>query len=55
MTNEKIVERIEDQAKREEEYENRETMRKEVKRKRREDKRLNLFWRRNKTFQTLFA
>ena len=38
-------------AKREEQFEKWETVRLEAKRKQRVDMRLNLFWRRNKTFQ----
>ena len=54
MTTEKIAERIEEMAKREEQIEEWEKMRREAKRKQREDRRLNLFWRRNKTFPTQF-
>ena len=55
MTNEKIVERMEDMAKREEQFEKCDTMKKEAKRKQREDRRLDLFWRRNKTFPAQFG
>ena len=55
MTKEKMVERIEEMAKREEQFDKWETMRKEAKRKQREDRRLNLFWRRNKTFPKQFG
>ena len=48
-TRNKIVERIEELSKREEQFEIWE-MRIEARRKRREDRRLNVFWRRNKTF-----
>ena len=54
-TIEKIVERIAEMAKREEQFEKWETMRKEAKRRQREDRRLNLFWRRNKTFPTQYG
>ena len=50
VTNEKIIERIEVMSKTDEQFEVWEKMRKETKRKQREDKRLNVFWRRNKTF-----
>ena len=42
-------------AKMEEQFEKLETMRKEAEKKRREDRRLNLFWRRNKTFPTQYG
>ena len=54
-TNEKIVERIEELSKREEQFEEWERMRRESKRKQREDRRLNLFWRRNKSFPKQFG
>ena len=49
-TKEKIVERIEELSKREQQLDEWEKMRKESKRRQREDRRLNVFWRRNKTF-----
>ena len=52
---EKIVERIDDVSKTEQQFEEWETMRHEAKRKQREDRRLNLFWRRNKTFPKQFG
>ena len=54
-TNEKIVERIEELSKREEQLEVWEKMRNESKRRQREDKRLNTFWRKNKTFPVQFG
>ena len=54
-TKEKIVERIEELSKREEQFEVWEKMRQEAKRRQREDRRLNLFWRRNKTFPMQFG
>ena len=54
MTAEKIAERIEEMSKREEPIGEWEKMRGEAKRKQREDRLLNLFWRRNKTFPTQF-
>ena len=53
--NEKIVERIEELSKREEPYDKWEKMRQDMKKKRREDKRLNVFWRKNKCFPTQFG
>ena len=54
-TMEKIVERVEEMSKRETQLEEWETMRKEARRRQREDRRLYLFWRRNKTFPTQFG
>ena len=54
-TNEKIVERIEELSKREEQFETWEKMRLESKRRQREDRRLNVFWRKNKSFPTQFG
>lgn len=54
MTEERAVKRIEEMAKREEEFDKWETMRKEAKRKQLEDRRLNHFWRTNKTFPQQF-
>ena len=54
-TKEKIVERIEEMSKRETQLEEWETMRRETKRKQREDRRLNIFWRKNKTFPMKFG
>ena len=49
-TVEKILERIEDTSKREEQFELWEKMSQEVKRRQREDRSLNIFWRKNKCF-----
>ena len=49
-TSEKIVERVEEMSKREEQFALWEKMRREFKKKQREDRRLNVFWRKNKTF-----
>ena len=49
-TKEAIAERIEELAKTDEQFETWEKMRREYKKRQREDRRLNLFWRRNKTF-----
>ena len=46
----KIIERIEDLSKTEEQFEVWERMRLESKKKQREDRRLNIFWRKNKCF-----
>ena len=54
-TKEKIVERIEELSKREQQFDEWERMRTESKRRHREDRRLNLFWRRNKTFPAKFG
>ena len=54
-TDGKIVERIEELSKREEQLEQWERMRRESKQKPIEDRRLNIFWRRNKTFPTEFG
>ena len=54
-TKDKIVERIEEMAKSEQQFDEWETMRKEARRRQREDRRLNIFWRRNKTFPTQFG
>ena len=54
-TKEKIAERIEELSKREQQFDEWEEMRKESKRRQREDRRLNLFWRRNKTFPAQFG
>ena len=54
-TNDKIIERIEEISKREEQFENWETMRREARKRQMEDRRLNIFWRRNKTFPALFG
>ena len=45
-----IAERIEELSKTDEQFEIWEKMRREHKKRQREDRRLNLFWRRNKTF-----
>ena len=54
-TVEKIVERIEEMTKREEQLEEWERMRMEYKRKQREDRRLNIFWRKNTSFPAQFG
>ena len=53
-TMEKIAERIEELSRREEQLEAWDNMRREAERKQREDRRLNIFWRRNKTFPAQF-
>ena len=52
---EKIAERIEEMSKTEQQFEEWETMRREAKKRQREDRRLNLFWRRNKTYPKQFG
>ena len=54
-TSAKIIERIEDMSKTERQFEEWETMRREEKRRQREDRMINLFWRRNKTFPKQFG
>ena len=54
-TMEKIVERIEELSKREEQFEEWEKMRRDAKMRQREDRRLNLFWRRKKCFPAQFG
>ena len=54
-TKEKIVERVEELSKREQQFDEWERMRREFKRRQRDDRRLNLFWRRNKTFPAKFG
>ena len=54
-TMEKIAERIEELSRREEQLEVWDEMRREDKRKQREDRRLNVFWRKNKCFPTQFG
>ena len=54
-TNEKMIERIEEMSRTDEQFEIWEKMRKETERKQREDKRLNLFWRRNTTFPVQYG
>ena len=54
-TEEKIVERIEEVAKREAQYDEWEKMRQVAKRRQREDRILNIFWRKNKTFPMQFG
>ena len=49
-TREKVIERIEEMSKREEQFALWEKTRKEFKKKQREDRRLNNFWRKNKCF-----
>ena len=51
-TKEKVIERITEISKAEEQFEEWEMMRQEAKRKQREARRLNLFWRKNKSFPT---
>ena len=48
-TKEKTIESIEEMSKREAQFGEWETMRREKKRQQREDRRLNVFWRKNKT------
>ena len=55
MEREKIVERIENMAKTEQQFDVWEAMRSEAKKRQREDRRLNLFWRKNKTFPKQFG
>ena len=54
-SNEIIIERIEEMSRTDELFEMWENMRKEFKRRQREDKRLNTFWRRNKSFPLQFG
>ena len=54
-TIEKIVERVEEMSKRETQFEEWENMRKEARRRQREDRRLDIFWRRNRTFPMQFG
>ena len=54
-TKEKIAERIEELSKRERQLDEWEKMRQDAKRRQKEDRRLNLFWRRNKTFPAQFG
>ena len=54
-TKEKIAERIEELSKREEQFEEWERMRREAKKSQLDDRRLNLFWRMNKTFPAKFG
>ena len=54
-TTKKIVERIEELSKREQQLDKWEKMRQDAKRRQREDRRLNLFWRRNKTFPAKYG
>ena len=54
-TVDKCIERIEDISKREEQFEEWEKMRREKRRRQWEDRRLNLFRRKNKTFPTQFG
>ena len=54
-TEEKIVERIEDMARRETQFDEWEKMRKEAEKRQREDRRMNLFWRRNKCFPAQYG
>ena len=50
-----MIERIEEMSKTEEPFEIWENMRREAKRKQMEDRRLNVLWRRNMTFPTVFG
>ena len=54
-TKEKIVERIEELSKREQQLDEWEKMRQDAKRRQRDDRRLNVFWRKNKTFPAQFG
>ena len=54
-TTEKIVERIEELSKREAQFEEWETMKGESRRRQREDRRLNAFWRKNTTFPAQYG
>ena len=54
-TNQEIAERIEEMAKREEQFTIWEKMRREAKMRQREDRRLNIFWRRNKCFPAQYG
>ena len=54
-TKEKIIERIEEMSKREAQFEEWEEMRRQVKKRQRDDRRLNVFWRKNKTFPMKFG
>ena len=54
-TPEKITERIAEMSKREEAFDEWEEMRREAKRRQREDRRLNIFWRKNKCFPKQFG
>ena len=49
-TDKNIAERILEMSKREEQFDTWKQMRREAKRKQREDRRLNVFWRKNKCF-----
>ena len=55
VTEQKIVERIEEMSKREVQFEEWENMRKEARRRQRQDRRLDVFWRKNKTFPAQFG
>ena len=55
MTKEKIISRYEEMAKSEQQFDEWEKMRQDAKRRQREDRRLNIFWRRNKTFPAKFG
>ena len=52
---EKIIERIVEMSKREAQLDEWEKMRREAKKKQREDRRLNVFWRKNKCFPTQYG
>ena len=54
-TKEKIIERIEEMSKREAQFEELERMRRERKQGQRQDRRLNVFWRKYKAFPTQFG
>ena len=54
-TREKMAERIAEMSKTEQRFEEWERMRREDKRRQRDDRRLNLFWRRNKSFPKQFG
>ena len=54
-TNEKMIQRIEEMSRTDEQFEVWENMKKATKMRQREDIRLNLFWRRNKTFPVQYS
>ena len=54
-TKEKIVERTEEPSKREHQLDEWERSRQDAKRRQRDDRRLNVFWRKNKTFHAQFG
>ena len=54
-TDKKVDEKIDEMSKREEQFDTWEQMKREAKRKQREDRRLNVFWRKNKCFPAQFG